>query len=75
VSTGRPSYDTATGSVIWEMELPSGTTAGPMTYLLTGKQYIVVSVSARDHSHEYQLTPLASFVARCPWRMSAPRRW
>jgi hypothetical protein len=43
-------YDKATGSVIWEMELPSGTTAGPMTYLLKGKQHIVVSVGARDHS-------------------------
>ena len=46
-------YDKATGSVIWEMELPSGTTAGPMTYLLKGKQYIVVSVGARDHPPEY----------------------
>jgi hypothetical protein len=26
------------------MELPSGTTAGPMTYMLNGKQFIVVSV-------------------------------
>jgi glucose dehydrogenase len=46
-------YDKATGSVIWEMELPSGTTAGPMTYMLKGKQYIVVSVGARDHQPEY----------------------
>jgi glucose dehydrogenase len=46
-------YDKATGKVIWETELPSGTTAGPMTYVLRGKQYIVVSVGARDHSPEY----------------------
>jgi quinoprotein glucose dehydrogenase len=39
--------------VIWEIELPSGTTAGPMTYLFKGKQYIVVSVGARDHQPEY----------------------
>ena len=39
--------------MIWEMELPSGTTAGPMTYMLRGKQYIVVSVGARDHPAEY----------------------
>src|SRR5215510_13640038 len=37
-------YDKATGQVIWEMELPSGTTGGPMTYMLRGKQYIVVPV-------------------------------
>ena len=46
-------YDKATGSVIWEMELPSGTTAGPMTYVVKGKQYIVVAVGARDHPSEY----------------------
>ena len=46
-------YDKATGRVIWEMELPSGTTAGPMTYMQPGKQYIVVSVGARDHPPEY----------------------
>jgi quinoprotein glucose dehydrogenase len=46
-------YDKATGRIIWEMELPSGTTAGPMTYMLGGKQYIVVSVGARDHQPEY----------------------
>jgi len=46
-------YDKATGNVIWETELPSGTTAGPMTYMLKGKQYIVVAVGARDHPAEY----------------------
>jgi quinoprotein glucose dehydrogenase len=46
-------YDKATGSVIAEMELPSGTTAGPMTYVLKGKQYIVVAIGARDHPAEY----------------------
>ena len=46
-------YDKATGNVIWEMELPSGTTAGPMTYMVKGKQYIVVAVGARDHPSEY----------------------
>jgi len=46
-------YDKATGSVIWEMDLPSGTTAGPMTYMLNGKQFIVVSVGARNHPPEY----------------------
>lgn len=46
-------YDKATGRVIWEMELPSGTTAGPMTYMLKGKQYVLVSVGARNHAPEY----------------------
>jgi quinoprotein glucose dehydrogenase len=46
-------YDKTTGSVVWEMDLPSGTTAGPMTYMLGGKQYIVVSIGARNHPPEY----------------------
>jgi quinoprotein glucose dehydrogenase len=46
-------YDKTTGRVIWEMELPSGTTAGPMTYMQRGKQYIVVSIGVRDHQPEF----------------------
>src|SRR5688572_228690 len=46
-------YDKATGGVMSEMELPSGTTAGPMTYMIKGKQYIVVAVGARNHPSEY----------------------
>ena len=37
-------YDKATGNVLWETELPAGTTSGPMTYMFDGKQYIVVPV-------------------------------
>ncbi len=46
VGTGRifRAYDKATGKVLWETELSAGTTAGPMTYLFQGKQYIVVPV-------------------------------
>ena len=46
-------YDKATGMVIWETELPSGTTAGPMTYLFNGKQFVVVSVGSRDDPPEW----------------------
>jgi quinoprotein glucose dehydrogenase len=37
-------YDKKTGQVIWETELPGGTTGAPMTYMANGKQYIVVAV-------------------------------
>jgi quinoprotein glucose dehydrogenase len=37
-------YDKRTGKVVFEMELPGGTTGAPMTYLSNGKQYIVVAV-------------------------------
>jgi quinoprotein glucose dehydrogenase len=46
-------YDKATGAVVWETQLPSGTTGGPMTYLLKGKQYIVVPVGSRNEPAEY----------------------
>ena len=41
-------YDKRTGDVVWERELPAGTTGVPMTYLHDGKQYIVVPIGGRD---------------------------
>ncbi len=45
-------YDKATGEVVWEMELPGGTTGAPMTYLLDGRQYVVVTVGWDDVGSE-----------------------
>ena len=41
-------FDKKTGRIAWETELPAGTSGAPMTYMLNGKQYIVVAVSGRD---------------------------
>jgi glucose dehydrogenase len=46
-------YDKATGAVVWETELPSGTTGAPMTYMHKGRQFIVVPIGAKDHPAEY----------------------
>ena len=46
-------YDKATGDVVWEMELPGGTTAAPMSYMVDRKQYIVVTVGWDDMPSEY----------------------
>ena len=46
-------YDKATGQVLWQTELPAGTTGAPMTYMHQGKQYIVVAVGARDRAAEF----------------------
>ena len=46
-------YDKATGEVVWETELPAGTTGGPMTYLHGGRQFIVVAVGERDQVPEW----------------------
>ncbi len=45
-------YDKATGKVLSEIELPSGTTGGPMTYMYEGKQYIVVAVGSKKDAPE-----------------------
>ncbi len=46
-------YDKATGEVIWETDLPSGTTGGPMTYMHEGRQYIVVAVGSLGDDAEW----------------------
>jgi quinoprotein glucose dehydrogenase len=38
-------FDKQTGAVLWETELPGGTTGAPMTYMAGGKQFIVVAVA------------------------------
>ncbi len=51
--TAFRAYDKATGAVVWETELPAGTTGGPMTYLHQGRQYIVIPSAARDRPAEW----------------------
>jgi quinoprotein glucose dehydrogenase len=46
-------YDKATGAVLWETELPSGTTGAPMTYMFEGKQYVIVPIGGMDHAPEW----------------------
>ena len=41
-------WDKETGEVIWEMDLPAGTSGAPMTYLSDGRQFIVVAVGDRE---------------------------
>ena len=46
-------YDKETGEVLWETELPAGTSGAPMTYMADGSQYIVVAVSDATHHAEF----------------------
>jgi quinoprotein glucose dehydrogenase len=46
-------YDKATGKVLWETEMPAGTTGAPMSYMFQGKQYVVVAIGSRQHPAEY----------------------
>jgi quinoprotein glucose dehydrogenase len=40
--------DKKTGAVVFDMKLPANDTGGPMTYMLNGRQYIVVAVGSRE---------------------------
>ena len=46
-------YDKTTGAVIGEIELPGGTSGAPMTYMVDGKQFIVVAVGWDDVPSEW----------------------
>ena len=45
-------YDKTNGEVVWEIELPAGTSNAPVSYLHDNKQYLVVAVGDRTHSPE-----------------------
>jgi quinoprotein glucose dehydrogenase len=45
-------YDKATGAVVHELELPASTCGNPMTYMVNGKQYIVVAIGAQNFPAE-----------------------
>jgi quinoprotein glucose dehydrogenase len=52
---GSPMFrvmDKATGELIHQMELPAGTTGIPMTYMVNGRQYIVVAIGGTEHDAE-----------------------
>ena len=42
-------FDKANGQVIWEKELPVGTTGGPVTYMSNGKQFVVLPVGGKGY--------------------------
>ena len=41
-------YNKATGDIVWETELPAGTTGNPISYMHKGKQFIVVAVGSPE---------------------------
>jgi quinoprotein glucose dehydrogenase len=45
-------FEKKTGRIAWEMELPAGTSGAPMTYMVNGKQFIVVAVGGRNFPGE-----------------------
>jgi quinoprotein glucose dehydrogenase len=46
-------YDKSNGDVLWEIELPGGTTGAPMSYIHKGKQYVVVAIEELDEPAQW----------------------
>ena len=54
-------FDSKTGKLLWETELPYAGNATPLTYMAGGKQYVVIAASSgRDH---HAPTKGSAFVA------------
>ena len=45
-------YDKATGKDVGAVYMPAPQSGSPMTYMLNGKQYIVVAISGGNYSGE-----------------------
>jgi quinoprotein glucose dehydrogenase len=46
-------YDKATGKEVGEVFMPAQQSGSPMTYMVNGKQYIIVAISGGNYSGEY----------------------
>jgi quinoprotein glucose dehydrogenase len=46
-------YDKLTGKEVGAVYMPAPQSGSPMTYMLNGKQYIIVAVSGGAYSGEY----------------------
>jgi quinoprotein glucose dehydrogenase len=45
-------YDKRTGQELAALRLPAPQSGSPMTYMLNGRQFLVIAVSANDHPGE-----------------------
>jgi quinoprotein glucose dehydrogenase len=46
-------YDKATGKEVGAVFIPAPQTGSPMTYMLNGRQYIVIAIAGSSYSGEY----------------------
>ncbi|MCX6598221.1 MAG: pyrroloquinoline quinone-dependent dehydrogenase [Acidobacteria bacterium] len=59
-------YDKGNGKEVGAVYLPAPQTGSPMTYMLNGKQYIIVAVSGGAYSGEYIAFTLPATEERAP---------
>jgi quinoprotein glucose dehydrogenase len=57
-------YDKQTGKEVGAVFLPAAQSGSPMTYMVDGKQYIVVAISGGNYSGEYVAFTLPSSAVR-----------
>ena len=53
-------YDKATGADVGAVYMPAPQSGSPMTYMLDGRQYIVLAISGGAYSGEYVAFALPS---------------
>ncbi|MGH7187156.1 MAG: pyrroloquinoline quinone-dependent dehydrogenase, partial [Pseudomonadota bacterium] len=46
-------FEAVTGKPLWETSLPAAGNATPSTYMMNGRQYLIVAVSGGNYSGEY----------------------
>ena len=56
-------YDQETGKEVGNVLMPARQSGSPMTYMVNGKQYIIVAVSGGNYSGEYIATPCRAIDA------------
>ena len=47
-------FDSESGKELWKVELPAGGQATPMTYMIDGKQYVVIAAGGHGKLHSKQ---------------------
>jgi len=57
-------YDKQTGKEVGAVFMPAAQSGSPMTYMIDGKQYIVVAVSGGNYSGEYIAYALPASATR-----------
>ena len=46
-------YDKMTGNEVGGIYMPAPQSGSPMTYMLNGRQYVVIGIGGADYSSEY----------------------
>ena len=67
-------YDKRTGEILWTFKLPGHQSGGPMTYMVEGRQFIVVPVGGHDHPAQLVALALPATNAPPPVRDEANER-